>query len=467
MSNTYMKDMRKLFLLFYLVSIGFSSKGQTYSLDSLRKEATHPEEKRRLNGLIQLSFAYINSNPDSAKLLAEQGLQLSKDKNSITGELGAINNLAYLYSNMGQKDRSLALFLEGLKKAEQEHITSMQLTFMQNLGNFYHDHKDSRTALNYLFRALDYAQDQQLSGKDGVLFNAVASCYLNLGMIDSARFYISKCQQSLIAHPNPDVISSVYGLQGEIEQRANNTTLVIPFYTLSMQADLADLFYPGAAESALRIAGIFDDLSKSDSAKHYANLAFHFSTLSKSADQQLASSEFLFRHFKKTGLRDSAFYYLQVANGVKDSLYAQDRARVVQELSFGERVRQQDIVIKLALEAQDRKSRIELAAIAIFIPTFFLVVLLISSQRLKRSWVEYLGIVALLLVFEFINLLLHPYIVRVTHHNNILMLLILVTLAAVLVPMHHKLEQWITKRNEGMHVRKRSAQATAPGKPTD
>ena len=44
------------------------------------------------------------------------------------------------------------------------------------------------------------------------------------------------------------------------------------------------------------------------------------------------------------------------------------------------------------------------------------------------------------LVFEFLNLLLHPFLERITHHSPVLMLLSLVCIAALLVPLHHKLE---------------------------
>ena len=62
---------------------------------------------------------------------------------------------------------------------------------------------------------------------------------------------------------------------------------------------------------------------------------------------------------------------------------------------------------------------------------------------MKPRMVEYLGIVSLLLAFEFVNLVLHPHIVKVTHHNNVFMLLVLVTLAALMVPLHHRVEHRI------------------------
>jgi hypothetical protein len=49
--------------------------------------------------------------------------------------------------------------------------------------------------------------------------------------------------------------------------------------------------------------------------------------------------------------------------------------------------------------------------------------------------------VALLIVFEFFNLLLHPFLKRISGHSPELMLLALVCKAALLVPLHHKVEK--------------------------
>jgi hypothetical protein len=49
----------------------------------------------------------------------------------------------------------------------------------------------------------------------------------------------------------------------------------------------------------------------------------------------------------------------------------------------------------------------------------------------------------LLIVFEFINLLFHPYLERFTGHSPVLMLAILVAIAALLIPLHHRLEHWV------------------------
>ena len=52
----------------------------------------------------------------------------------------------------------------------------------------------------------------------------------------------------------------------------------------------------------------------------------------------------------------------------------------------------------------------------------------------------------LVIVFEFANLLIHPFLETVTHHTPVLILLALVTLASLLIPLHHRMEKWIKEK---------------------
>jgi hypothetical protein len=49
-------------------------------------------------------------------------------------------------------------------------------------------------------------------------------------------------------------------------------------------------------------------------------------------------------------------------------------------------------------------------------------------------------------VFKFLKLLLHPFLERITQHSPVLLLLALVGIAALLVPLHHKVEHWATAK---------------------
>jgi hypothetical protein len=64
----------------------------------------------------------------------------------------------------------------------------------------------------------------------------------------------------------------------------------------------------------------------------------------------------------------------------------------------------------------------------------------------SASFIRFLGVMVLLIVFEFINLVLHPFLENLTHDSPLLMLIVLVCIAVMLVPLHHALQKWMTKK---------------------
>jgi hypothetical protein len=66
----------------------------------------------------------------------------------------------------------------------------------------------------------------------------------------------------------------------------------------------------------------------------------------------------------------------------------------------------------------------------------------VANQKL----ISFFGVLGLLVVFEFINLVIHPWLAAVTHESPILMLLALVFIDSLLIPLHHRLEHWIKER---------------------
>ena len=105
-----------------------------------------------------------------------------------------------------------------------------------------------------------------------------------------------------------------------------------------------------------------------------------------------------------------------------------------------------DIAEQKRKDAEARKRNLELAGIAIFIPSFFFIVLILGKRKVKSRTVDFLGVLSLLFLFEFIVLLIHPYIGSWTHESQIGMLLILVAIAVILVPLHHRLEKWMKEK---------------------
>jgi NADH:ubiquinone oxidoreductase subunit 3 (subunit A) len=161
------------------------------------------------------------------------------------------------------------------------------------------------------------------------------------------------------------------------------------------------------------------------------------------ADVKRAAAGFLRKISEYNHQTDSAYYYSLMESAMKDSVFSQNNINKIQSLAFSEQLRVIEEEGRRAAEEERRKHNIQYALIAIGIISFIILFLLLSHSFITNAkLIRFLIVVALLIVFEFLNLLLHPFLEKITHHSPVLMLLSLVCIAALLVPLHHKLEKW-------------------------
>ena len=137
---------------------------------------------------------------------------------------------------------------------------------------------------------------------------------------------------------------------------------------------------------------------------------------------------------------------------LKDLVKGQEKIKAAVILSINEKLRQQEIAEQKIRDKEARYQQLQLLIIAICIPMLFLITLLVSRKKIHRRLITFMGIISLLFLFEFLTLLMHPMVANFTHHIPILELLIFVSIAALLVPAHHRLEHVLinklTKRKE-------------------
>ena len=117
----------------------------------------------------------------------------------------------------------------------------------------------------------------------------------------------------------------------------------------------------------------------------------------------------------------------------------------VKNLTINEQERQKAIAEKQKQEEEQRKENIQYAIIALGLVISIMLFLLLSRCIIANErLIKLLGVLSLLILFEFLNLVLHPFLQKITNNTPVLMLMALVAIAAILVPLHHRLEQWAT-----------------------
>lgn len=436
----------RIFLcLLALCSLHGGLIGQTKVEDSLKALLSQSLPDSTLSRIYcKLADRYMVSQPDTALFYSQQGLKLARNAGFIEGEIIGLDQTASIFNIIGNYPRALHYFLEALQKAEASNNRRRNAISMLNIGSVYYYQGDYPTAIRYSLEAkeiLDFLKDDAMIMTGSL---NLSEYYEKWNKLDSAIYFTQQAASLAVSMHDNDFLGMSYNNLGNIYSKVGQSQIALDFYRSGLKNLVAVGNDDAVCECALGMAHIFAERVRKDSALYYGKLSMTTALDGGFTNRVHKAAGFLAKYYESLGYIDSAFAYLKVFNLASDSLFSQARVREIQNLTFTETLRQQENAQEISTAQSERKSNIQFGILGMGILTFTILFLLISRTIIvNERWISFLGIMALLLVFEFVNLLLHPYIADLTHHSPFYMLLISVTIAAVLIPVHHRGEHLI------------------------
>jgi tetratricopeptide (TPR) repeat protein len=438
----------KIFFTLFFSCIFFSvSFSQSNSRDSIRtmllKETS---DTGRVLQLINLSAEYLGTDPDSTMILALQALEISRKVIFEKGEAESLNRIAEAYQRLGNYVKAMEVVMQALTINERiRHKDGIHRS--QNIiGNFYAHQEDYRTALQYYFQAKGLAEEMKNSRSLCVYQRNIGEAYLHLGIYDSASIFVEKSFHLAHKLNHYSISGGSYNLLGKINMESGKNSLALEFLRLSIPLLEASHNLVSLSEAYLNTAQIFKILENHDSVIYYGTKARIVASQLGYVIQLRDAARFLSHYYRKHNA-DSAFFYQDLSISCNNTLFNKPKQQQMQNLSFNDRLRQQEMVAAEIMAKKELKYTLQTTALAIGMITFLIFFIFLSHSILaNQQIIRYLGIVVLLIVFEFLNLSLHAWLVHITDHSPILMLLIMVGIAALLVPLHHKLEHWVSHK---------------------
>ena len=336
--------------------------------------------------------------------------------------------------------------LKALKIAEPYHNAIVLAAIYDQLSIDY-SIIDPVKSLSYSDKAISYVNNGKPNLFDQIILSNHAYVLLGAGQLDSALIYAQKSYQSTLKFKRYEgdtfinaVLARTYLLQGD-----KDLSLVYLKKILATAEKFNSKRIYGTVYYYL--GNYFDYLNQKDSAVYYYKKSIDNSEQLRFLSSTIFPSEKISEYYTSIHNSDSALKYNRLALMATDSVLNMKKITQLQTMSFDEEMRQKDIAAQNEQIRQTRRYNIQLAIIAIAILTFIILFLLLSrSFIVSHKLVEFLSVVVLLIVFEFINLLLHPFLRNITDDSPALMLLGLVAIAALIVPLHHRLEKWTTKK---------------------
>ena len=436
-----------LLILSFCFGKAFSQSAKTDSIKNLlQKEKT---DSNRVTLLWKLAEQYQFFKPDTTIQLAQQAQLLASRIKFTEGESRSYAVMATGQYLLGNYTASLNNYMQKLKIEEKRNSIRNYASALNNIGLMYILLSDYKSALSYLYKAdstINAVGGQaKIDLKYNILIN-LGETFYRLKNSDSARQYFSEALNIALQNKNGVYrgaallgLGNVYAGEGNDSTALMNYRRAFGFLNDGTNNDML-------CETALGFANVFQKNAQYDSVLHYAMLALKTARKDGFLSRELDADNFLSLFYKNKNKFDSAFIYMEQAVLLQDSLKGQAKTREAMIISSNEQIRQSEMAEQKLLDKKARLQQLQILAICIFIPVFFMITVVVSRIKIHRSVVRFMGVVSLLLFFEFIVLLLHPIIEQLMHHNKVLELLVLVFIGAGLVPLHHRLEYIVLEK---------------------
>lgn len=452
--------MKRVLLSFLLVGSLLLTSGQT-RMDSLLEalpKAAHDSDK--VLTLYGIGAAYMDSNPDSSMLYAQTALKLAEKINFKRGQALAhvlIGNNLWM---RGEYSQAFENHLAALKLFEGIMYTSGIVSTYNNLALIYEEQHDYPKALENFIKAKDYYEQLKDDENLLIVLMNIGNDYEKINKLDSALYYQGKAHALAVHDKDENNIGNILTNLGNIYFKLDQKDLALSHYRSALpylqKVDDKQVL----SEATFGISSIYQSLNEPDSAITYGKASLLYASEGSYPKGILYASQLLASQYEKNNRIDSAYVYMKNALAIKDTLMDENDMREIQVLSMKEQLRQEGMVAERLKANKERVENLQWLSISLFIILFFGTLLLLSRSKARPKSLRYLGLLGLLLLFEFISVFLHPFITDLTHHIPVFTLLIAVAIASLLLPMHHKMEEWV--EHKLAHRKKKQPKPKSP-----
>ena len=379
--------MKKFLLLITLIIAGYSTAlAQKSKVDSLRKAYQKNKQDSTLALLLveRSSSDFLTTDVDSGMISARQALNISRRISFKKGEVRAKAAMATFLNISGDLPGSLKVTYEALPEAIKIKEMRVVASCYNTRGLTYSTLKDHKKSLDNYYSFLHITERYNYGDLYTVALNNIARQYLDMNRLDSAAWFNQKAYDVSI---KKNLIKNIgYPIRnfGIIQFKKGDMPGAIAWYKKSLADSSTRRNHYLKSEDYRRIAEAYQKLDKPDSVINYAQKGFEEAKLDRNPDQVQRATTLLTDQYKLKGDFKNAFYYQQVTQAAKDSLFSQQKTLQVQNLAYNEEQRkQEEHAAEIAYQNRVR-SYVLLGVIGVFV-LIAAILLFANSQRKKAN----------------------------------------------------------------------------------
>ena len=418
--------------------------------------STLKNDTNKVKTLNDIAFEYNKVSPYDGIKFANESIELAEKLKWELGIARANSCLGANYFSLSDFPKAYKYWLIALGINEELGNKVGVANHLHNIGNVFYSQKNYPLALDYYEKGLKSSEE---IGNRKIIthsYTAIANVYGALKNYAKALEYNFKALE--IDEKNNvkgDIAADKINIAAIYNEKKDYTkALDMLFYGKDIKKAIGDK--NGLANAYYMIGMVYFNLANNkNNAPDDKNLRFSMAYLDSaiSLDKEIGYLDNMQKSYKCLSDAQqlsndfkSAFTSYTLYNTIKDSIFSTDKQSEIFNLEKKEEIEEKKRDDERALEAKERIEYLQMGGICIFIVTLIISLLVLRKKKINPQAIDLLCTFSVLVFFEFVNILIHGKIETLTNHNLILTLLCLLVIAAIILPVHHKIEHWVKKK---------------------
>ncbi|HEX6848300.1 MAG TPA: tetratricopeptide repeat protein [Chitinophagaceae bacterium] len=414
---------------------------QAFSLISTLKNDSLLAESHNLYGMV-----YQARNEKTLALRHFlNALRIAEDKNNTNVLRNSYVHLSNFYTRIEDHDKAIDYYMKAYKlldKMKEKNVPYQRCIDINMLGNLFANKKNYDIAITYFERSIRMADSLKFTTLKIPGSISLINQYLRIDQPQKALDYFNSAagenmKKFMIGFGLSSVIDQSYGYiyteLGRFDSAKYRFIRAIPYFENNTNASNKISFY-------LQVANMYKKVGDKAKAIEYFQKVKEMSENNGSLEGIRTAAKQLDSLYMATGDYKQASLYNSVYYKYKDSIEKLNKENELAQIeAFDEQQRQERILAEKE-EAKEKRNRIQYMAITIAIGVLFIALVMMGWFKVSANTIRAIGFISFLVFFEFLFLIFKKNIYGLTNGEPLYDLALMIGLAAILVPLHHKLE---------------------------
>lgn len=360
--------MKKIGLLTILWFIAVNNLGaQLINVDSIKQVLYRAkDDTTRVIVMHDVAVRYTYRYPDSALEYIQKALLLAKKIKSDKRTASTSNTYGTILYVMGNYPLSLQYNFSALRIAEKLKDKELLFNVYSALSSAYREGGDYNNAIYYAHKVRNISENNFTNQLHNT-YKLLGSIYEKFNYLDSAFFYIQQSYKFLRINKRPMTWASLPYIIGNIYAKKSNYRLALNNYRTGYKFALQDKLNINLMELCNGLAETFVKTGQTDSSIYYSKQTLLIGQSTAYPIAIFKASSLLAGIYKAKHAIDSLVKYSDLATATKDSLFNQQKVTEVQNISFNEKLHQQEIEAREVQYKNQVRFYALLVALAVFI----------------------------------------------------------------------------------------------------